>query len=104
MTYREQIEQAVSEGFAYLDFLTASDHISHRRISVLLINPDTAEQRFISEDLDNDECQSISDVFKNAAWHERETREMFGIEFIGLADTRRLLTTDDMPEHPLRKS
>lgn len=104
MTYRDEVESAKAEGYTYLDFVTASDHGTHRRIAALLINPDTAEQRLVTEDLTADSTESISDLYEGATWHERETAEMYGIRFVGLEDTRRLLTRDGMTEFPLRKS
>ena len=42
-------------------------------------------------------------VYRGAAWHERETHEMFGIEFTGHEDLRPLLLPDGFEGHPLRK-
>ena len=44
---------------------------------------------------------SIADVYAGAAWHERETHEMFGIDF-GV-DLDPLLLPDGFEGHPLRK-
>jgi NADH-quinone oxidoreductase subunit C len=48
---------------------------------------------------------SIVDIFPGAAWHERETHEMFGIEFTGHgpAGTKPLLLPPEFEGHPLRK-
>jgi len=46
---------------------------------------------------------TVSDVFRTAEWHERETAELFGIEFMGHPDPRRLLLPDDLEGFPLRK-
>lgn len=48
--------------------------------------------------------ESVSDVFPGANWHERETAEMFGIDFIGHPDLINLYLPDDFEGHPLRKS
>jgi len=53
--------------------------------------------------------QSLTGVFPGAAWHERETFEMFGVEFEGFDDgtglgLRPLLLPDGFEGHPLRKS
>ena len=52
---------------------------------------------------------SITGVFRGAAWHERETHEMFGLEFEGFDDgtglgLRPLLLPDGFEGTPLRKS
>jgi NADH-quinone oxidoreductase subunit C len=46
---------------------------------------------------------SISSLFSSAPWCERETWDMYGIMFDGLADHRRILTDYGFDGHPLRK-
>lgn len=46
---------------------------------------------------------SLVGVFAGAAWHERETYEMFGIEFEGHPRLAPLLLPDGFDGHPLRK-
>jgi NADH-quinone oxidoreductase subunit C len=47
--------------------------------------------------------ESIVELYPGAAWHERETHEMFGIDFSGHAGLRPLLLPDGFEGHPLRK-
>ena len=47
---------------------------------------------------------SATEVFENAAWYEREVREMFGVSFEGHPDLRRLLTQEEKVFFPLRKT
>jgi NADH-quinone oxidoreductase subunit C len=46
---------------------------------------------------------SVVDLFPGAAWHERETYEMFGIGFEGHPDLKPLLLPPEFEGHPLRK-
>jgi NADH:ubiquinone oxidoreductase subunit C len=46
---------------------------------------------------------SAVDVYAGAAWHERETHEMFGVDFTGHPGLDHLLLPDGFEGHPLRK-
>ncbi|MFK0063101.1 NADH-quinone oxidoreductase subunit C [Streptomyces werraensis] len=46
---------------------------------------------------------SAVDVYAGAAWHERETHEMFGVDFTGHPGLDHLLLPDNFEGHPLRK-
>ena len=50
------------------------------------------------------EIESTCDIFAGLEWHEREIREMFGIEFKNHPDPRLLLLPDELDGvYPMRK-
>ncbi len=53
---------------------------------------------------DNPVCDSITDIYRGADWMERETWDMFGIEFVGHPGLEpRILTVENFEGWPLRK-
>jgi NADH-quinone oxidoreductase subunit C len=54
-------------------------------------------------DKENPTCPTLSDVYPGANWHERETWELFGVNFEGHPHLVKLLLPEPFEGHPLRK-
>lgn len=92
--------------FDWLSFITAIDWIANDSIEVIyqLFSNATKDKAVIRVKLERNkpEVETVSDIYKTAEWHERETAEMFGIKFLNHPYPNRLLTIDGM-DNPLRK-
>ena len=78
------------EGFEVVTHLFSTSHVHNVRVKVKLPHEDPV-------------CPTISDLYAGANWHERETREMFGIEFEGHPQPVKLLLPEPFEGNPLRK-
>ncbi len=56
------------------------------------------------DDLEHPSVPSVTFLWPGADWHERETAEMFGIDFPGHPNLAPLLLEEGVDERPLRKS
>jgi NADH-quinone oxidoreductase subunit C len=70
--------------------LFSTKHFNRLRLKVLL-----------SEDEPN--VNTVTDVWRTANWHERETYDLLGIKFDNHPDLRRILLPSDFDGHALRK-
>ena len=116
--WRASVRTAYEEGFAFFDWLSAVDRTYDEGtpgFDVVLHLLDIREPGALRGLLlqtrvaDGEALDSMSTVFPGAAWHERETFEMFGIPFDGFDDgtglgLRPLLLPDGFEGTPLRKS
>jgi NADH-quinone oxidoreductase subunit C len=77
------------------------------RLQVLasVAQPGTDLKVLLKADVPDDDPRiaSWTHVYSGAAWHERETHEMFGITFEGNRDLRHIYLPTEFEGHPLRK-
>ena len=111
---REAMQTLQARGFASYLFMTCVDHLAtpvvekpperyelvyqlrdmsaHRELRVRVFVPEA-----------DPTAPSLHDIYTPANWDERETWDMFGIEFEGHPDLTRILMPDDWVGHPLRR-
>ncbi|MDH4118966.1 MAG: NADH-quinone oxidoreductase subunit C [Acidimicrobiia bacterium] len=79
-----------------------------QRIEILCTVADVTDGRRVtfstSLDWENPVIDSLVAVYPGANWHERETAEMLGVEFLGHPDPGHLYLPDSFLGNPLRKS
>lgn len=101
------LKESPEARYDYLVDITAIDHLkgekrftvvyvlySHRRNDRLFLKTQIAYQESIP---------SVTGVWATANWLEREVYDMFGIEFAGHPDLKRILLPEDWHGYPLRK-
>ncbi len=96
-------------GLIFFDFLTASDELADgfRVVSHVagLGSPGELDHLLLRTLVprESPRLASLTELYAGANWHERETFEMFGIEFDGHPNLIPLLLPDGFEGNPLRK-
>lgn len=93
--------------FNFLSDLTAVDRLGRKpRFDVVyhLYSLEKNHRVRLKVGVDEDESvPSVTSVWGNANWFEREVFDLFGIKFENHPDLTRILMPDDWEGHPLRK-
>nr|WP_259465098.1 NADH-quinone oxidoreductase subunit C [Streptomyces sp. TLI_171] len=96
-------------GLAYLDWLSAVDDLAEGFAVCAHLaavgEPGSVRRLLLRTRVPRDRAvlPTAVAVYAGAAWHERETLEMFGVEFAGHPYPATLLLPDGFEGHPLRK-
>jgi|YelNatPaOPRAMG01_1025707.scaffolds.fasta_scaffold00450_8 NADH-quinone oxidoreductase subunit C/D len=95
LTAIDERQRAHREGQPESDFtlvyhLLSPVDVAEVRLKVALKEPDLS-------------LRTLTDVYPNANWYEREVWDMFGLRFEGHPDLRRILMPPTWEGHPLRK-
>ena len=93
-------------GLASLDLLTGVDRGEQVEVVARVVDPASGAAELVSTRVPADDpvLPSATTVHPAAAWHERETAEMFGIVFAGHPDPRPLLLRSAPVLPPLRRA
>ena len=99
VTYRDK-------GFVSVDWLTAFDSGDGISVLVHLVRPGTGEEVIVRCTLGDDArgVASLAPYFPGADWHERETAEMFGIEFLDRGECAPLLLREEPIVPPMLRT
>ncbi len=98
-------------GFSMLVDLTAVDYLEYEgavdRFGVvyMLLNVLTGERLIVRTSVNPPDLTlpSVYSLWRSCDWMEREVYDMFGIEFDGHPDLRRILMPEEFAAFPLRK-
>jgi len=96
------------KGYTFLASLHGVDYYPHEpRLGVVyeLLDMQRVERIGVKARVstENPTIDSVIDLFPTADFQEREVYDMFGVEFTGHSDLRRILMPEDYEGHPQRR-
>jgi len=91
--------------FDYLFCLTCVDYKTHLTMVYHMSSIKYRHNLVVKVKLDREkpEINTVAGIWRTAEFHEREVYELFGVNFIGHPDLRKLILPDDWVGYPLRK-
>ena len=102
-------QQVQGQGFELLSVMTAVDYWPQENPRFHVVYELTSVSKNLHLEIRvpvlgiNPSLPTVSTIYRNANWRERELWDMFGIRFEGHPDLRRILMPADWEGHPLRK-
>ena len=107
----EVLSVLAAAGFDLLVDVTCVDYLEYRGATrryglvYLLASTATADRLTVRVFVDDPTpaVRSVVGLWRSADWLEREVWDMFGIDFVGHPDLRRLMMPEQFTAHPLRK-
>ncbi|HEX4852312.1 MAG TPA: NADH-quinone oxidoreductase subunit C [Puia sp.] len=105
LSLAKQIRNNEALAFDYLFCLTCVDWKIHLTMVYHLTSTSHRHHLVIKSNLDRikPEIESVSFIWKTAEFHERESAELFGVNFLHHPDPRKLILPDEWSGFPLRK-
>ena len=90
--------------FDILSSIIAIDLTDKIELIYKLMSSETSETLSVSYYTDNYTAPTVTDIYKSANFDECEIFDLFGVEFIGNKNLKRLLMPENWVGHPLLKS
>ncbi len=94
-------------GFSQVIYISTVDYPDEKRFEMnyFFNKIGSRVKLWLKTDLDRDspEIDSITPIWLGANWYEREMYDLFGVNFVGHPDLRRIYLPPDWKGHPLRK-
>jgi len=98
--------------FSYFIDITAIDFLKYPErpperyaVTYVLLSPSLGIKILVKAWVSDQDPRiaTVTDLWQGANWTEREAYDLFGIEFTGHPNLKRILMPDDYDGHPLRK-
>jgi len=101
----QQLRSTANLDFDFLFCITCVDWKTHLTMVYHLTSTIHRHTIVVKSKLDRNDPQieTVSDIWRTAEFHERETYDLFGVRFINHPDLRRLFLTEEWNGWPLRK-